>query len=125
MLKILKKMILGVFLNGAALYALLMFVEEIGYTGGWAFFVVGGIVMGILNGIAKPVLKLISIPFIFITGGLFLIAINAGLLWFLSYFLDVIQFREVSLTFPNLGSYAIGALVFGLINWAEHLVIKK
>jgi len=100
-------------------------VEEIAYTGGIKFFILGGLIVGILNTVIKPILKVISLPVIFLTGGLFLIVINAGLLWFLSYFLGVIEFRDVTLAFPNIGSYAIGGLVFGIVNWAEHLVIKN
>jgi putative membrane protein len=124
-MNIIKKAIIGVVLNGAALYGLTLAMEEVTYTGGVTFFIVGGVLMGFLNWAVKPIMKAISLPFIFITGGLFLILINGGLLWFLSYFLDIVQFREVSLTFPNLGSYAIGAVVFGVINWVEHMIIKN
>ena len=124
-MNIIKKAIIGVVLNGAALYGLTQAMEEVTYTGGVTFFIVGGVLMGFLNWAVKPIMKAISLPFIFITGGLFLILINGGLLWFLSYFLDIVQFREVSLTFPNLGSYAIGAVVFGVINWVEHMIIKN
>ncbi len=122
---IIKKAILGVVLNGAALYFLTYLVEEISYTGGFKFFVLGGIVVGLINTFVKPFLKLISLPAIFLTGGLFLIVINAFVLYFLSYFLDIVQFRDVTLSFPNTGSYVIGAIVFGVINWAQHLIIKN
>jgi len=124
-MKLLKRFLIAILLNGAALYVLLMLVPEIGYRGGWAFFIVGGILMAILNGILKPLIKIFSLPVIVLTGGLFLIVINAGLLWFLSYFLEVAQFRDLALIFPNIGSYAIGAVVFGVINWIEHLIIKN
>jgi len=120
-----KKIILGIVLNGLALYVLILLVDEIAFTGGLKFFVLGGVGIGVLNTVIKPVLKVVSLPVIFLTGGLFLIVINAGILWFLSYFLGVIEFRDVTLTFPNIGSYAIGGLVFGVVNWAEHLVIKN
>jgi putative membrane protein len=125
MVKLLKRFAIAIVLNGIALYALLMFMPEIGYRGGWTFFVVGGILMAILNGIIKPLIKIFALPVIVLTGGLFLIVINAGLLWFLSYFFEIAQFRDLALIFPNLGSYAIGALVFGVINWIEHLIIKN
>jgi len=120
-----KKIIVGIVLNGAALYFLMQVVEEITYTGGIAFFIMGGVVVGILNLFVKPIFKIITFTLIFLTGGVFLIIINAVILWFLSYFLGVIEFRDVALTFPNTGSYVIGGLVFGLINWAEHLIIKN
>lgn len=118
------KPILGVLLNGASLYALTYFVDEITYTGGLTFFVVGGVLMWLLNAIVKPLLKILSMPLIFLSAGVFLIVINIAILWFFSYFLDIAAFRETSLVFENMGSYVIGAIVFGLINWALDLFIK-
>jgi len=122
---LIKKIILGIVLNGLALYLLTLAITEIQYTGGVKFFVIGGLVVGILNTFVKPILKILTFPLIFLTVGIFMIVINAFILWFLSYFLNVLQFRDVTLTFPNVGSYVIGAVVFGLINWAEHLIIKN
>lgn len=122
---LIKKIVVGIALNGLALYALTYFVEEITYTGGIKFFIIGGITLGVLNLIVKPLFKIITFPLIFLTGGLFLIVINAIILWFLSYFLGVIGFRDVTLAFPNIGSYVIGGLVFGVVNWVAHLIIKN
>ena len=122
---IIKKLVFGLILNGLSLYVLILILPEITYTGGLKFFVIGGIVVGLLNAFVKPLVRILSLPLIFLTGGLFLIVINAGVLWFLSYFLDVIQFRDVTLSFPSVGSYAIGAIVFGVVNFAEHLIIRN
>ena len=46
--------------------------------------VVVGLVLGLLNLFIKPILTFISIPFIFISFGLFLVVINAVLLMFAS-----------------------------------------
>jgi putative membrane protein len=124
-MKHLKKFALAIVLNALALYVLTMALTDIGYTGGVEFFVVAGIIIGLINSIVKPVLKLVTLPLIFVTGGLFLIAINAFSLWFLSYFLEIAQFHELSITFPNIGSYVIGSVLFGIINWVEHLLIKN
>lgn len=116
------KLSLDLILNGVCLYAVIHFVDGVTYTGGLWFFLIGGIIMGVLNSVVKPILKIISLPFIFLSGGIFLIVINGVLLWFLSYFLSVAAFRDTSITFPNLGAYAIGALVFGLINFITNLI---
>jgi len=116
------KLSLDLILNGVCLYAVIHFVDGVAYTGGLWFFLIGGITMGVLNSIVKPIIKIISLPLIFLSGGIFLIVINGVLLWFLSYFLSVAAFRDVSITFPNLGAYAIGALVFGLTNYITNLI---
>ncbi len=46
----------------------------------WPTLVVTALVLGILNALVKPVLTLVSIPFIVLTLGLFLLVINAAIL---------------------------------------------
>lgn len=46
----------------------------------WQSLLVAALVLGILNSLVKPMLQLISIPFIIMTFGLFLLVINALLL---------------------------------------------
>ncbi len=122
---IIKIAVMGVLANGLALYILTLAVDEVTYTGGFKFFLMGGIFLGLMNFFVKPIIKIFSLPFVILTGGLFLIVINAAILWVMSYFFTIAEFRDVTLTFPNLGSYVIGAVVLGLINWGMHLVIKK
>jgi len=71
------------------------------------------------------VLKILALPFVLLTAGLFIIVINAFILWFTKYFLDVIQFRDVALHVSGLGGYLVAAFLFGLINWGAHIVIKN
>lgn len=116
------KVSLDLILNVLCLYAVIHYVDGVTYTGGLWFFLVGGITMGVINSVVKPLIKLISLPLIFLSGGIFLIVINGFLLWFLSYFLSVAAFRDTAITFPNLGAYVIGALVFGLVNFITNLI---
>lgn len=51
----------------------------------WQTLALAALVLGILNAFVKPLLALISIPLIIITLGLFLVAINAGLLKFTAW----------------------------------------
>lgn len=46
----------------------------------WQTLVIAALVLGILNTLVKPVLTIVSIPFIVVTLGLFLIVINAAIL---------------------------------------------
>ena len=56
----------------------------------WQTLVLASLVLGILNSFVKPILLLLSLPFIVVTFGLFLIFINAGLLeltaWIVPHF---------------------------------------
>jgi len=116
--------LIGIILNGGILFALTKIVEGVNYTGGFKFFVLGGIILGLFNFFIRPVIKIISLPFILLTGGIVLIAVNMVVLRLLSYFFDVLSFQNVTLVFENFTTYVIGAIVFGAINWAAHLFVK-
>lgn len=53
---------------------------------GWRGLIIATLVLAILNLLVKPVLKLITFPIIIITLGLFLLVINAVILWLTGYF---------------------------------------
>ena len=47
---------------------------------GWKAYLIGAAVLGIANGIIKPVLALLTLPLIILTLGLFLLVINIAML---------------------------------------------
>ena len=73
--------IVGLLANILALYLADLWVAGFAVSGGWAGFIVAGLVLGILNLIIRPILKIISFPLIVVSLGLFLIVINAVVLW--------------------------------------------
>lgn len=121
----LKKLIIGVILNATALYGVIYFVPGIQYAGGVVFFIIGGLVMGIVNSIIKPVLKLITFPLQIITMGLSLIILNGVIFWIFHQIIDTIAVQGVSLSVDSLKTYVFAGLIFGLINWVEHLIIRN
>jgi putative membrane protein len=81
--------------NILALYAAFYFVPGFSFSGGIKEFAFAGLVLGLLNMTVKPVIKLISMPFIILTLGLFTIVINALLLWLVDYIFDFIAIQDV------------------------------
>ena len=73
-----------------------------------------GLLLGVLNTIIKPLLKLLSLPLILITGGLFLIVINIIILMLVTWLVP-------ELVIPDLWTYLIAALVLGILNTIENL----
>ncbi len=55
-------------------------IPGIDYGDSWKALLIAALVLGILNTLIKPVLLLLSLPFIVVTLGLFLLVINALLL---------------------------------------------
>ena len=120
-----KKILIGIILNGAALYGVIYLLPEIQYTGGIKFFVIGGLVMGILNSIVKPILKLLTLPIQIVTLGLSLIILNGIIFWIFKVIIDTIAVEGINVTIPGLTTYIFAGALFGLINWVEHLIIHN
>ena len=122
-MSILLKPFIGIMSNGLALYFLTKVVSGITYSGGLTFFVIGGLVLGLINLIAKPLMKLISLPFVILSGGLFLIVINMAVLWLLRYMIIVMKFRDVTFYINGgFSTFLIAAVILGLINWGLSLL---
>lgn len=120
-----KHILVGIVANGGALYATTLLLKDVTYTGGWVFFLVVGIILGLLNTLVKPVLKIISLPFVLISAGLFLIVINAVILWLTAYILSVFSSFGLSLHIEGVTTYIFAAVIFGVINAVEHWLLRS
>ncbi len=120
----LKSFLVTIVLNALSLYLVFMVVDVVQYGGEFKFFFLAGLVLGLVNFFVKPILKLLSLPLILMTGGLFLIAINALVLWGLAKVFQFLEIPGVYLVFPNILSLVVASVIFGVINWIEHIFFK-
>ncbi|OGM98790.1 MAG: hypothetical protein A2817_00255 [Candidatus Yanofskybacteria bacterium RIFCSPHIGHO2_01_FULL_39_8b] len=81
--------------NSVALYAASWLVAGFSFTGGIKEYAIAGVALGLLNTAVKPILKFISFPVIILTLGLFMIVINALLLWLVDYIFDFILINDI------------------------------
>ena len=68
-----------------------------------------GLLLGLLNFLVKPIVKLLSLPINVLTLGLFNIIINAGMLWIVDYFIK-------GLKVSGFWGYIWGSLVISVIS---------
>lgn len=78
------------------------------------------LIFGVINAVVAPILKLLSLPFILLTLGLFLIVINAAMLMLTSWISG-----EVGLGFDVAGFWTavIGAIVVTIAAWILEAVL--
>lgn len=62
--------------------------NSIYFTGDFPSLILAGAVIGIINGIIKPLLNILAFPLVIITGGIFSFVLNIGLLWLADYLLS-------------------------------------
>jgi putative membrane protein len=82
--------------------------------------VVVALIFGVINAFVAPVVKLLSLPFIIVTLGLFLLVINAALLLLTSWIAG-----EIGLGFEVDGfwSAGLGAIVITIATWILEAVL--
>lgn len=105
--------IIGLLSNIVALYLAHLWVAGFAVLGGWKGYVVAGLVLGILNLIVRPVLKIISFPLILVSLGLFLIVINAIILWLAAQLTNYIVVE-------NLIALLWATLIMAAVNFIAH-----
>lgn len=77
-----------------------------------------GLIFGVVNAIVGPVLRLLSLPFVVLTLGLFLLVVNAALLGLTAALTD-------RLTIDGFGTAVLGGLILALAGWAADQVLDR
>lgn len=82
--------------NSVAIYAAYFWVSGFIIVGGVKEFLLAGVLLGLLNKIVKPPIKLLTMPLIILTLGLFLVVINALMLWLVDYTFDFVTIESIT-----------------------------
>jgi putative membrane protein len=78
---------------------------------GWSAALIGAMVLGLVNFFVRPFMVLLTLPLTILTLGLFLLVVNALMLWLVSVLVPGIRVE-------SFGSAVIGSLVLSLLNLA-------
>ena len=103
------KFIFQILANAIGIFVVVYFFSQVIFTGNWVDYLMVGAILAVANLIVRPVLKIISAPLIFITLGLFIIIINAIILFGVDWFVE-------ELTITNLWGYLWGSIIISIIN---------
>ncbi len=74
-------------LNGLGLWAASRLLPGIHYDGGLLYLLLAGFVLGVVNLLVKPIVTLLSLPFVVLTLGLFFLVINGLMIWLVDFLL--------------------------------------
>jgi putative membrane protein len=101
--------------NAAALWVATRLVPGVEYTGGWIPFFGVALVFGVVNAFIGRLTKLITLPLIVLTLGLFLLVVNGLMLWLTS---AVSGALGLGFRVHGFGSAFWGALVVSIVSAA-------
>ncbi len=77
-----------------------------------------GLIFGVVNAIVGPVLRLLSLPFVLLTLGLFLLVVNAALLGLTAALTD-------RLTIDGIGTAVLGGLILAVAGWLADQLLDR
>jgi putative membrane protein len=77
-----------------------------------------GLLFGVVNALVGPVLRLLSLPFVVLTLGLFLLVVNAALLGLTALITD-------RLSVDGFFTALLGGLILALVSWASDQLLDR
>lgn len=80
---------------------------------GWVVYAVMAVILGLVNAIVRPVLKLLTCPLILLTLGLFTLVINGLTFWLAS--VVAVRWFHVGFYIRDFGSAFLGALIVSVV----------
>lgn len=105
--------LLRLLINAAALWVAIQLLGGIDHRGSWWSLLLVALVFGVLNAGVRPLLKLLSIPLIIVTLGLFIFVINALMLLLTSW---VSGLLDLGFYVDGFWSAFLGGLVVSIVS---------
>lgn len=112
------KFILQILANALGIFIAVYFIKDIKFAGDWIDFLIIGGILAIANLIVRPILKIVTAPLIFVTLGLFIIIINAVILFAVDWFVNALEIT-------SLLGYLLGSIIVSIINAIIMGIFKK
>jgi putative membrane protein len=107
--------------TGLGLLVAVSIVPGLNFGGSAGQFLVLALIFGLVNAVIRPILKLLSCPLVLLTLGLFVLIINALMLYITQ---ALAQSVGIAFAVDNFGSALIGAIVISIVSVIANSVIR-
>ena len=104
-------------INAAALWVADALFESVRIHGFWSFLI-GAAVLGIANGILKPILTVLTLPLIILTLGIFLLVINIAMI-------ALAEWIAPNFSVDGFWTYVGVVVIVWLVNWAANAFLDR
>lgn len=118
------KFIVGVAINAFAVWIAVGVIDGLEFSGDFWKLLLIAVILGVVNTGIKPILKILSIPFIIMSLGLFLLVIN-WVMFALVIWLAAPDRLDLGLTSTGLWSTFLGALIVSVTSWVASAAVSK
>lgn len=114
-------LLLRLLINAAALWVAIQLVPGISYQGDVLPLLLVALVFGVINAFVRPLVKLLTLPLLILTLGLFTLVVNGLMLWLTGAISDAL-----GLGFNVAGFWAAfwGALVVSIVSTVLSIAVR-
>ena len=111
------RLLVALAINVLALWVANALFDGVRIHGAWAY-IIGAAVLGIANGILKPVLTILTLPLIILTLGVFYLLINVAMLL-------LAEWIAPNFSIDGFWTYVGAVVIIWLVNWAAHSLVDE
>jgi len=115
MKRLVLKFLIGWAVNALAIYIASMYLDKFNYDS-WQILAIVSLGFGIVSMFAKPILKILSLPF-FLIGPILLFVVNSVILFFLGIYVQGFHTGDIR-------TVVYAGVIVAVVNFLVHLVIK-
>jgi putative membrane protein len=120
-----KNFVVKTIANAGALAVAVWLLDKITLTGDSTGKKIGtllvvALIFGLVNFVVKPIVKLLSLPLLILTLGLFTLVVNALMLLLTSWLADTF---DLSFHVEGFWTAVLGGLIISIVSWALNVVL--
>jgi putative membrane protein len=104
-------------INALALWVANGLFDGVRIHGAWAY-IIGAAVLGVANGILKPIVAILTLPLIILTLGVFYFLINIAMLL-------LAEWIAPNFSIDGFWTYVGAVVIIWLVNWAAHSLVDE
>jgi putative membrane protein len=111
------RLLVALGINALALWVANALLGGVRIHGAWAY-IIGAAVLGVANGILKPVLAVLTLPLIILTLGIFYLLINIAML-------ALAEWVAPNFSVDGFWTYVGAIVIIWLVNWAAYSLLDE
>jgi putative membrane protein len=115
-------LLLRILLYTASVWIAVWLIDGLNFTGSWSALLGIGVILAAVNTFIRPVAKLLSLPLITLTLGLFVLVVNALMFWLTIWISGQL---DLGLTADGALPIFLGALVVSIVVWIGEALTKR
>ena len=119
-----RSLLIFIALNTVCVYLVHQLLDGFVVEGGTLGYVLVGVVIGLLNAFVRPILKILSLPLIFLTAGLFLLVVNALILWIAQHVVEILDVGGIALRIDGMWYYIAAVFALGIFNYLFQKLLR-